>query len=68
MTHLDGIGKLPDPFVEKLMEYKLFDPELCSRTAMKFEHNQHSFKEFTKKSTVIATLEEVSVEFCQDLV
>ena len=53
---VDGIAKLPDPLVAKLIQYDLFDPELCAFTAAKMNMNgQHTARSFVKTKTTIAT-------------
>ena len=59
--NIDGISKLPDPLVKKLIQYGLFDPEMCMYTAAKINMNkQHVLKEFHKIKTKIASDVEVS--------
>lgn len=61
---IDGIAKLPDPFVEKLIEYHLFDPEMCYMTAAKLNQNgAHVARSFKKIETTIASEEAVSISF-----
>lgn len=63
-SSIDGIAKLPDPFVEKLIEYHLFDPEMCHMTAAKVDQNgAHVARSFKKIETTIASEEAVSISF-----
>lgn len=62
-SNLDGIDKLPKKFVEKLMEFELFNPALCAHTVCKYENRKHIKKKFVKSCAPIATMEEVIIYF-----
>jgi hypothetical protein len=50
---------LPDPFIDKLTEYHLFDPSVCAFTAAKLDGKEHVKKDFAKDRTTLTSDEEV---------
>jgi hypothetical protein len=58
---IDGIDKLPDPFVQKLLDYHLFSPEGIAFTSCKLDGKDHVKKNFVKERTKIASDEEVKL-------
>lgn len=62
LMSIDGIAKLPDPFIEKLLDYHLFHPSLWAYTAARVNENgKHVMKSFKKTETTIASQTEVSL-------
>ena len=61
MLICDGIDKLPGEFVEKLIQFGLFDSELCAHTVAKYENREHVKKKFVKDKAPIASMADVSV-------
>ena len=57
---IDGIGKLPEEFVDKLIQYGMFDVEMCHNVVAKYEDKEHSMKSFKKTATAIASRDQVS--------
>lgn len=58
--NIDGIDKLPEEFVDKMIEYGLFDAKMCAHTVAKYENRNHVKKKFVKDKAPIATQAEVS--------
>jgi hypothetical protein len=56
----DGIDKLPGEFVEKLMQFGLFDPEVCAHTVAKYENREHVKKKFVKDKAPIASMSDIT--------
>lgn len=46
--------------MDKMIEYRLFDVEMCHNTVCKYEDKEHRTKTFNKQKAFIATSEEVS--------
>jgi hypothetical protein len=56
---IDGIDKLPRDFVDKMIEFGLFDAKMCAHTVAKYETRNHIKKTFVKDRAPIATHAEV---------
>jgi hypothetical protein len=50
---------LPRDFVDKLIEFGLFDAKMCAHTVAKYETRNHVKKTFVKDRAPIATHAEV---------